>query len=619
MSGDLCVFELTQPMGMFATLGAALLLAKACEEKGVEPYIMASSPLYRSPTRGPDWLSYFFDHRRVRPSAAEIEALRRQNRIRIIRQRGDINLFARGSERSEINNEFSRFSEARRLFDKFFCIKLEILEKADDFAALHFDPDVPLGIHYRGRAHRAEAEPVEYAEVTQAALDYFPKCSSVFVATEEPEFLDFARAELRGKKLVVYSNPTKNDHRVEQEDNYAKGLDALCDCLLLSRCHGLVKTPSALSTWSKLLGGEVPVALVGKPLANPYKLRRPWINLKGFGYFPEALLYNWDPRAMRENNVLGIIAEPPGALDPEGASIRAKAARILSKRPGRYAIITPYHKESRRTLERCLRSVRQQTRGADHILVADGFPQDWIDDEPVRHIRLDKSHADGGNTPRGIGALLAVSEGYDGIGLLDADNWLADDHIESCLETASRMKDCDVVVARRYLTRPDETILAIDDSPAFAHVDTSCFFFLRGSYHTLHYWITMPRRLWVFCDRVFWLALKRQHLRARIVDRPTVYYECLWASAYASRGEVPPPNVKADVDPAPVFSWLNSLNDRELQLVNRLTGGISWRDLYGSIARDFPCMCGSGKRYRECHGRPSVRSSDSTPSDRLQF
>jgi hypothetical protein len=61
--------------------------------------------------------------------------------------------------------------------------------------------------------------------------------------------------------------------------------------------------------------------------------------------------------------------------------------------------------------------------------VSDGFPQDWLDSANVRHIRLGRPHNDAGNTPRGLGALLAVSEGYDGIGLLDADNWYDEDHI----------------------------------------------------------------------------------------------------------------------------------------------------------------------------------------------
>jgi hypothetical protein len=52
-----------------------------------------------------------------------------------------------------------------------------------------------------------------------------------------------------------------------------------------------------------------------------------------------------------------------------------------------------------------------------------------------------------GRTPldqtRGVGALLAISEGYKGIGFLDADNWYDRDHVERCCAAVKiRLKDC---------------------------------------------------------------------------------------------------------------------------------------------------------------------------------
>ena len=78
----------------------------------------------------------------------------------------------------------------------------------------------------------------------------------------------------------------------------------------------------------------------------------------------------------------------------------------------RWVIVTPYYKEERPLLSRCISSVSNQSVRTDHIVVADGHPQSWIDMEPVRHLKLDRSHGDYGNTPRGIGVLLAISEGY---------------------------------------------------------------------------------------------------------------------------------------------------------------------------------------------------------------
>ena len=50
MKSEVQVFEIVQTIGMFATLSYCALLAKACEEKGKEPYIVASSRFYLSPT-----------------------------------------------------------------------------------------------------------------------------------------------------------------------------------------------------------------------------------------------------------------------------------------------------------------------------------------------------------------------------------------------------------------------------------------------------------------------------------------------------------------------------------------------------------------------------------------
>ncbi len=120
----------------------------------------------------------------------------------------------------------------------------------------------------------------------------------------------------------------------------------------------------------------------------------------------------------------------------------------MTPEPGRTKplIVTAYYKEDRAVLEHCISSVRAQTEPADHLLVADGHPQDWIDDLPVRHIRLDRAHCDYGNTPRVVGAMLGISEGYGGIGFLDADNWIESDHIATCQEAARLTPEADSLI-----------------------------------------------------------------------------------------------------------------------------------------------------------------------------
>jgi glycosyltransferase involved in cell wall biosynthesis len=135
-------------------------------------------------------------------------------------------------------------------------------------------------------------------------------------------------------------------------------------------------------------------------------------------------------------------------------------------RPARFAIVTPYYKEMQPVLERCIASVKAQTLAADHIVVADGFPQDWIDRAGVRHIKLDRSHKDYGNAARGLGALMAVAEAYEGIGFLDADNWLDKEHVATCVETGQGV---DIAVARRRFVRPDGTDFRMAEEPGHRH------------------------------------------------------------------------------------------------------------------------------------------------------
>ena len=311
MKREFKVFEIIQPIGMFATLSYCALLAKACEEKGIEPYILATSPFYLSPSRGSDWFGYFFGHNRLQLTSGDIAKLRQDNQLFVVRSRSEINEFARGGASQEISNEFSRFSEATRLFKKYFYIKEPVLDCVQKFVELNFDKKGQLGIHYRGTDHYHEYKFVEYISLLNAVSDHFGEFNSVFVATDEQKFLDFTVSYMRNKRIVTFlpSSPS-SPHTMDEGDNYKKGFHALADCLLLSRCQAMIKTPSALSTWSRVFGENIDLVLVGKPYSNPWKHVSPWYNLNGLGYFPESLLYRWDAKSMADNRVIKIIAAP---------------------------------------------------------------------------------------------------------------------------------------------------------------------------------------------------------------------------------------------------------------------------------------------------------------------
>jgi glycosyltransferase involved in cell wall biosynthesis len=238
----------------------------------------------------------------------------------------------------------------------------------------------------------------------------------------------------------------------------------------------------------------------------------------------------------------------------------------------KYAIVTPYFRESPSILRRCIDSVRNQTIQVEHFLIADGVPQGLAPQANVRHVLLDQSHSDYGGTPRAIGCLMAISEGFRGIGLLDADNWLEPDHVERCLQAAASagLDKCDYVVAGMTLRRPDETAIEIPLEPIEAHVDTSRFFFLPGSFHMLPLWGTMPKEVSTVGDRFFYLAIKAEGLIRAVSVAETVNYTCLWETIYRILGETPPMDAKPNAGGKQIEQWKASLNPREKEIARRL-------------------------------------------------
>ena len=240
----------------------------------------------------------------------------------------------------------------------------------------------------------------------------------------------------------------------------------------------------------------------------------------------------------------------------------------------RVAVITPYYKEPESYLRRCLGSVKEQTYASiEHFVVADGHPQAWIDDEPVRHLRLDREHGDYGNTPRALGALLAASEGCDAVCFLDADNWYHPEHVSSCVKVADEQKP-DYVVTLRYLVRDDGSVLplGIAEDVSGGHVDTNCYFFCRGAFHTLSRWALMPRPMAPLGDRFFLQSLRAEGLRAASTGRKTVNYLCTWADYFRLVGEEPPAYAKPAISALPTADWMRRLSVEEVEIVRRLSG-----------------------------------------------
>ena len=104
------------------------------------------------------------------------------------------------------------------------------------------------------------------------------------------------------------------------------------------------------------------------------------------------------------------------------------------------------------------------------------------------------------------------------------------------------------------------------------HVDTSCFFMLRSSFHVVARWAVIPKILGPVGDRVFLRLLVAENLRAKRCALTTVNYLCTYRSPYLALDEEPPPWAKPDPDPAQFTAWWRALSGNERALASRLVG-----------------------------------------------
>lgn len=225
----------------------------------------------------------------------------------------------------------------------------------------------------------------------------------------------------------------------------------------------------------------------------------------------------------------------------------------------RIAVITPYHREAAAMLRQCHQSVLAQNLPADHFLIADGRPLAEVAGWNVRHVQLPQAHGDNGNTPRGLGALLAQSEGYDFIAYLDADNWYRPEHLASLLELARRDAAAVCASFRSFHDLAGDPLdVSDEDEDTLRHVDTSCLLIGRPAFASLQLWLTMPKILAPVCDRVYFAGLLHQGHAVRSTARRTVAFRSRYEAHYRIANAPVPESAKPGDLLQPVRDYLLS-------------------------------------------------------------
>ncbi len=206
------------------------------------------------------------------------------------------------------------------------------------------------------------------------------------------------------------------------------------------------------------------------------------------------------------------------------------------------AVITPYHGESEAMLRQGHDSVRAQTYPATHILVSDGPGAPFVRDWEAQALELPVPARDNGHTPRTVGALAAISQGFDAIAYLDADNWLHPRHLELLVREHLR-SGAPVVSSRRTFCRWTDASpmpIDVDPTPEAGTVDTGCHLFTRAAFRFQPLWALMPRPFAPVGSRLVFNALRESGLFIAFNGAPTLNFRSQYGQHYVALGEDPP-------------------------------------------------------------------------------
>jgi hypothetical protein len=269
--------RMPQHIGLFATLSHCVFLCKYCFEQNIRPIFAIENELY-----GKDWFDRLFRHRVWPAPDDEVESVLINNRL-------DINVLARGAKENEISDELTSIEEGARLFHHFLAIRDEIMQRMETEAARLVN-ERTIGVHFRGtdKLTGLECSPVSCDEVLAAAKDAAGADRFIYLATDDLPFFELMRKRIPSTQLRYSRKPGGQAH-YDEPGTFQKGLEAMTDTWLLSKCSLLIKTPSIMSAWSVIFNPTLPFILIGEPKGQPSEFD---LNLRnGVGFFPENLLH----------------------------------------------------------------------------------------------------------------------------------------------------------------------------------------------------------------------------------------------------------------------------------------------------------------------------------------
>lgn len=251
--------------GMFSILFDVFYLVRAYEKQQFNSVKVdfGSSGLYFEKGYGLNWWSYYFE-----PISYGIA-----NKINTAKVNGDDGhpLIFPYNIPYGMELAISR-EEANALIKKHIIVKPYILKDVDQFVSDHFSGYTTIGVHYRGTDKMyGEAPKLKYEKALKVIKLHIKKLAvsdyKIFVATDEQDFIEFM-LETFGDKICFNMDAARSTngkplHKLNKSP-YKHGLEALMDCLLLSRTDLLIRTSSNLSLFSTYFNIDLPVVELTK-------------------------------------------------------------------------------------------------------------------------------------------------------------------------------------------------------------------------------------------------------------------------------------------------------------------------------------------------------------------
>jgi hypothetical protein len=215
----------------------------------------------------------------------------------------------------------------------------------------------------------------------------------------------------------------------------------------------------------------------------------------------------------------------------------------------RIAVVVPFSSEPAEWLQVCFNSVFAQRTPAQIIAVGDGAQlreKKMIVGAPLyKLIELPAAHGDGGCAARCIGAIEAITSGFDAVAFLDAVNWFAPEHLSEMVRLHSET-GAPLCTGTLSIMRLDGSAWEglRGESDGDNHADTSALFLTREAFPLLLNWALVPPELANIGDRVWWQLAKSSGYKRAHLELATVFYRNRYAQQYRLRGEAVPDGSK---------------------------------------------------------------------------